>query len=98
MYKHVLYYFLCCIFLLLVACKPATEQPLTDSQRSDITAAVEQSFREFSNHFVQLNPDGIMQCFAAEDEIVWAIDGIIFKGFPIELNFFGSDGFCGPKK
>ncbi len=79
MSKDIRYIFFCSIFL-LAACKPATEQSLTDSQRSEIINTLEQSFREFSDQFVQLNPEGIMQSFADEDDVVLAIDGAIVKG------------------
>lgn len=67
-------------FFLLAACETATEPSLTDSQRTEIINSVEQSFSVFSDQFVQLDIEGIMQSFAAGDEIVWANDGIVLKG------------------
>ena len=79
MSKDILYIFICSFFL-MSACKTTTEQSLTDSQRTEIIKTVEQSFSEFSDQFVQLNPEGIMESFASEDEIVWTVDGAVFKG------------------
>lgn len=79
MSKGILYIFICSFFL-LAACQTITEQPLTDSQRTEIINSVEQSFSEFSDQFVQLDIEGIMQSFAAGDEIVWANDGAVLEG------------------
>lgn len=79
MSKQILFIFICSFFL-LAACKTTTEQSLTDSQRTEIINSVEQSFSEFSDQFVQLDIEGIMQSFAAGDEIVWANDGAVLKG------------------